>query len=80
MTKKKKKPKKVQAVMPGTSGAVEHTSRMGHLFVLEMRRCGRDCAKCPHGPYWYMLLPGGRRAYVGKELTREKIDRAITRN
>ena len=78
--KKKKAKKKVQAVMPGTSGAVGVKQVNGERFVHEMRRCGRNCSKCPHGPYWYLLLDGGRRAYVGKELTRETIDRAKKRN
>jgi len=34
-------------------------------------RCGKDCAACPHGPYWYAHWREGGRArslYIGREL------------
>jgi hypothetical protein len=34
-------------------------------------RCGRDCASCPHGPYWYAAWSEGGRTrtqYIGREL------------
>jgi hypothetical protein len=34
-------------------------------------RCGKDCAACPHGPYWYAYWQEGGRArsqYIGREL------------
>lgn len=37
----------------------------------ERTRCGRDCASCPHGPYWYAYWrEGGRQRslYIGSEL------------
>lgn len=37
-------------------------------------RCGRDCKKCPHGPYWYIYWREGKvvkSKYIGKELTVE---------
>lgn len=37
----------------------------------EVTRCGRDCANCPHGPYWYAYWrEGGRQRslYIGREL------------
>lgn len=37
-------------------------------------RCGRECAACPHGPYWYAYwTESGRRrsAYIGNELPGE---------
>lgn len=34
--------------------------------------CKKKCSKCPHGPYWYAIVPTpvGKPAvrYVGKEL------------
>jgi hypothetical protein len=35
-------------------------------------RCGKDCASCPHGPYWYAFWREGERTrsqYIGRELT-----------
>ncbi|HWB72041.1 MAG TPA: hypothetical protein VG452_07470 [Egibacteraceae bacterium] len=37
----------------------------------EFVRCGRDCARCPHGPYWYAYWREAGRVrsqYVGREL------------
>jgi hypothetical protein len=34
-------------------------------------RCGRDCAACPHGPYWYAYWKEEGRScsqYIGREL------------
>lgn len=34
-------------------------------------RCGRDCAACPHGPYWYAYWKQDGRSrsqYIGREL------------
>lgn len=34
-------------------------------------RCGRDCAACPHGPYWYAFWKESGRSrsqYIGREL------------
>lgn len=34
-------------------------------------RCGRDCASCPHGPYWYAAWTEqgrSRSQYIGREL------------
>ena len=34
-------------------------------------RCGRDCAACPHGPYWYAYWKEegrSRSQYIGREL------------
>lgn len=33
--------------------------------------CGKECKRCPHGPYWYAYWKEGGRTrskYVGKEL------------
>lgn len=47
-----------------------------YKYTLELQRCNKAaCAKCPHGPYWYVTIPTpkGRqiRRYVGKKLPRE---------
>lgn len=37
----------------------------------EVTRCGRDCANCPHGPYWYAYWREDdrqRSLYIGREL------------
>lgn len=34
-------------------------------------RCGKDCAACPHGPYWYAYWQEAGRSrsqYIGREL------------
>lgn len=34
-------------------------------------RCGKDCASCPHGPYWYAFWKEGGRSrsqYIGNVL------------
>jgi hypothetical protein len=34
-------------------------------------RCGRDCASCPHGPYWYAYWKENGRSqsqYIGSQL------------
>ena len=43
-----------------------------YTYELRMVGCGKaNCAKCPHGPYWYVTikLRNGRsvKRYVGKE-------------
>jgi hypothetical protein len=39
--------------------------------------CNKDnCAKCPHGPYWYLVTWHGKRAtqrYIGKKLFGERV-------
>ncbi len=38
-------------------------------YRLELIQCGKSCAKCPHGPYWYRYWrtrTGVRKEYVGK--------------
>lgn len=70
---------KKQPAIPGTSGAVQTAKRGGRVFVLEPRNCGKPtCAKCPHGPYWY-LIRGHRKVYVGRKLSKGAIDRAKKR-
>ena len=37
-------------------------------------RCGKDCAACPHGPYWYAFWKEGGRSrsqYIGNVLPAE---------
>lgn len=45
----------------------------GFEYQLKTTTCGKkNCTKCPHGPYWYMIihLRDGRKPvkYVGKSL------------
>lgn len=44
----------------------------GVTYHLVAVSCGKaTCTKCPHGPYWYRIVPtqfGAVRKYVGKNL------------
>lgn len=43
----------------------------GIHYRQEFVKCGRNCKKCPHGPYWYAYWWDAaklRKAYVGKKL------------
>lgn len=45
----------------------------GFEYQLRLTYCGKaTCTKCPHGPYWYMImhLNNGTKPtkYIGKEL------------
>lgn len=45
----------------------------GVYYELRPVYCGKDaCKKCPHGPYWYAVIPTGYGKpavrYVGKNL------------
>ena len=44
----------------------------GVTYHLVAVNCGKPtCTKCPHGPYWYRIVPtkfGTVRKYVGKTL------------
>ena len=36
--------------------------------------CGKDCSRCPHGPYWYAYWKENGKThskYIGKELGEE---------
>ena len=52
--------------------ALKVVKRDGVEFHLVAVSCGKPtCTKCPHGPYWYRIVPtrfGTVRKYVGKEL------------
>ena len=55
-----------------------------HTITLqrELRQCGKDCSKCPHGPYWYAYWKEGgrtRSAYIGKEMDAAKAREAVAR-
>lgn len=46
----------------------------GVIYKRKNVRCGKKaCHKCPHGPYWYAIIPTGYGKpavrYVGKILT-----------
>lgn len=38
----------------------------GLTFYSEVRKCGRKCKACPHGPYIYAKSQTGHRLYIGK--------------
>jgi hypothetical protein len=43
----------------------------GIHYRREWIKCGRKCADCRHGPYWYAYSRRGaflRKSYVGKKL------------
>lgn len=45
----------------------------GVTYELRFISCGKTkCTKCPHGPYWYAIIPTGYGKpavrYVGKNL------------
>lgn len=48
---------------------------MPHVtYRQESVRCGKDCAACPHGPYWYAYWKEGGRSrsqYIGATLPAE---------
>jgi len=46
-------------------------NKISVTYRQEWVRCGKECSKCPHGPYWYAYWKEGgktRSKYVGKEL------------
>lgn len=48
-------------------------------YQLEKIRCGKNCKKCPHGPYWYGYYSKNGRTvskYIGKTLTAETNQKA----
>lgn len=51
---------------------VDDLPGMPHVtYRQEHVRCGKDCAACPHGPYWYAYWKEGGRSrsqYIGREL------------
>lgn len=43
------------------------------VYQLKLINCGKkQCKRCPHGPYWYAIIPIGAKKpavrYIGKEL------------
>ncbi len=65
----------VRGLLIGSDGpAVELTDVPGVPAVSYRRttvRCGKGCARCPHGPYWYAYWKEGghsRSQYIGREL------------
>lgn len=52
--------------------AVRELVQDGVTYQLVYVECGKkNCSKCPHGPYWYRIIPtrfGSVRKYVGKNL------------
>ncbi|MGH8909587.1 MAG: hypothetical protein ACRD0K_24635 [Egibacteraceae bacterium] len=57
---------------PGPTVDLSHISGMPSVGYRQQHvRCGRDCAACPHGPYWYAYWKEGGRSrsqYIGREL------------
>ncbi len=44
-------------------------------YQLEFVKCGKNCKKCPHGPYWYAYWSENgktKNRYIGKKITEEK--------
>ncbi len=65
----------VRGLLIGSEGPlVELTDVPGVPTVSYRRtsvRCGKGCARCPHGPYWYAYWKEGGRSrsqYIGREL------------
>lgn len=53
------------------TGAPRHAVPSGVSYRQASVRCGKDCAACPHGPYWYAHWREDGRArsqYIGREL------------
>ena len=53
-------------------GDLEHFGQYGQLRQ-EMRSCGKGCACCPHGPYWYLVwhekgTNKAKKRYIGRNL------------
>jgi len=53
-------------------GVIPEDRRPGSVtYRQEWVRCGKDCKKCPHGPYWYCYWKEDgktRTRYIGKVL------------
>ena len=68
----------VRGLLIGADGpAVEFDEVAGMPTVTYRRqsvRCGKGCASCPHGPYWYAFWKEGTRSrsqYIGGVLPAE---------
>lgn len=64
-----------RGLLEGSTGPVVEPSSIRGVPAVRYRqrtvRCGRGCAACPHGPYWYAHWKEGGRArsqYIGREL------------
>jgi hypothetical protein len=65
----------VRGLLVGSEGPVIEPHGVPVVPPVQYRqqriRCGKDCAACPHGPYWYAYWKEGGRArsqYIGREL------------
>ncbi len=61
----------------GASKAETGERRPGSVtYRLEWIYCGKECKKCPHGPYWYCYWKEDgktRTKYIGKVLEEVKL-------
>lgn len=54
-----------------TAGSPHPQAPAGVTYRQASVRCGKDCAACPHGPYWYAYWREDGRArsqYIGRDL------------
>jgi hypothetical protein len=65
----------VRGLLLGSEGPVVEPAEVPGIPPVQYRqqhiRCGKDCAACPHGPYWYAYWKEDGRArsqYIGREL------------
>jgi hypothetical protein len=65
----------VRGLLIGSEGPVIEPDEVPGVPPVQYRqqriRCGKDCAACPHGPYWYAYWKEDGRTrsqYIGREL------------
>lgn len=61
---------------PKTANEIAHIIKTPKVtYQLEFVKCGKNCKKCPHGPYWYAYWSENGKTkskYIGKKITEEK--------
>ena len=68
----------VRGLLIGAQGPVIELDEVPGMPSVTYRRqtirCGKGCASCPHGPYWYAFFKEGGRSrsqYIGAALPAE---------